>query len=430
MIIKNSSAVNYFLLSSTFIIVGSYAFAALYHPKFYVLGTYEDMYGEWAQTYGFFAACLFSLLNTLNKQHTQRWFFVLLTIASFYVFMEEISWGQRLFGFTTPQFFHIHSYQDEVNIHNLLTGPVQVWTKTVLTYAVAAALSIYGVVLPCATYFQWNDRILMLLSNNRLLETPPLALAPGFLIASILELELFAFNEAEIAELLVAWLLAFIALRAWLRTQTSFNESPIPYFITSSLIIVAAWSTTNFLITSPKQYAHIQHRLMNGYEKFADRYHGYHYLSGEVEMLKQFNNLAPGNTVILRRIAELESDIGDHDQAKAYFRLAIDESKRRLKEDPLNVAMYVSLAKSYRKLTEYHAMIFYAQQGYLLALAKYQENPQMAENAYWLAKACEQVNRQSEALQYFATASELEPSEWRYDDAYNQKKIILSALEK
>ena len=43
-----------------------------------------------------------------------------------YVIMEEISWGQRIIGFSTPEFFKLHNLQGEANLHNLITGPVDI----------------------------------------------------------------------------------------------------------------------------------------------------------------------------------------------------------------------------------------------------------------------------------------------------------------
>jgi|SaaInlStandDraft_4_1057021.scaffolds.fasta_scaffold62432_1 hypothetical protein len=135
-----------FLFSLSFLICGFYLYAVLYVPQWYVLATYEDLYGEWVQTFSFLATSIFSFLIIFNtKQKTAyRAFFTLLGIAALYVFLEEISWGQRLIGFGTPEFFEKHNYQDEVNFHNLLTGPVDVWTKTFLEYFISCGLICYG----------------------------------------------------------------------------------------------------------------------------------------------------------------------------------------------------------------------------------------------------------------------------------------------
>jgi hypothetical protein len=46
-------------------------------------------------------------------------FFLLLSIVLLVGCGEEISWGQRIFGFTTPEYLHEHNVQDETSLHNL-----------------------------------------------------------------------------------------------------------------------------------------------------------------------------------------------------------------------------------------------------------------------------------------------------------------------
>ncbi len=53
------------------------------------------------------------------QSYRQRLFFLLLALVLFCGFGEEISWGQRIFGFGTPELFMEHNVQKEFNIHNL-----------------------------------------------------------------------------------------------------------------------------------------------------------------------------------------------------------------------------------------------------------------------------------------------------------------------
>lgn len=45
--------------------------------------------------------------------------FLALAAACFFFGMEEINWGQRIFGWSTPPFWAAINYQREINIHNL-----------------------------------------------------------------------------------------------------------------------------------------------------------------------------------------------------------------------------------------------------------------------------------------------------------------------
>lgn len=49
----------------------------------------------------------------------RNFFFFLLFLFFFVCFGEEISWGQRLLGITTPECLQEINSQDEINIHNL-----------------------------------------------------------------------------------------------------------------------------------------------------------------------------------------------------------------------------------------------------------------------------------------------------------------------
>lgn len=415
------------LCSIPLAIVGFYAVAVMYYPNVYIISTYEDLYGEWAQTYGFLTTFVFSALISLNKNHPQRWFFVLLAAAGFYAFMEEISWGQRIIGFDTPKFFHDNSYQDEANFHNLLTGPVDSWSKELLTYFVAIGLIAYGVIFPIALQVKFKPALW--LTQWRIAAPPPFSLIPAFVLAAVLEIEPFSFNEAEVAELLVAWALAFTALDSWLQSRNRQNKSVLPYIAVLFAVTGAAWGTTTLLLNSPEQRKEIDSRLANGYEKFAERYEGYDYPYGVAEVLQRYDELKPNNTVMLRKIADNLEVLGETEKAASFIQKAIDEGLRRVKEDANNIQANVSLAKSYRKLGDYSAMAVYAEKAYQLAQAKQQAEPDNAYWAYWLAKACEQTNRREEAFKYYRKAHRLEPNSSRYDEAYQQMKEIMIDYE-
>ena len=51
--------------------------------------------------------------------YSRRIFFLLLGLLFFVLLGEEISWGQRIFGFETPESIEARNVQDEFNIHNL-----------------------------------------------------------------------------------------------------------------------------------------------------------------------------------------------------------------------------------------------------------------------------------------------------------------------
>ncbi len=54
-----------------------------------------------------------------NGRYTERFYFLLLGILFFFAFGEEISWGQRIFDFDTPEIIKKYNRQGEFNLHNL-----------------------------------------------------------------------------------------------------------------------------------------------------------------------------------------------------------------------------------------------------------------------------------------------------------------------
>ncbi|WP_198246465.1 tetratricopeptide repeat protein [methane-oxidizing endosymbiont of Gigantopelta aegis] len=419
--------ITFYLVSLSFAIVVFYAVAAVYFPQLYIFATYEDMYGEWGQAFFFLATFIFSTLNAINSATGRyRWFFMLLALASFYTFMEEISWGQRLLGYDTPEFFAKHSYQDEANLHNLLTGPVESWTKTALTYLITLGLIGYGVIFPIALKMQWKPALWLAQLG---VVAPPLALLPAFLFGGLFELELFSFNEAEVAELLVAMAMSFTALNFWLQQHQSSPSKRLLYFmVTTVVVLVAAFITTQTLLHNPRQKAEITHRLANGYDKFADRYERYDHYLAVAKVLQYYDQLKPDNTVVLRRIADNYELLGNPEKAREFLYRAIEVGLKRVNKDPDNVPANISLAKSYHRVKRPEKVYFYGAHAYDIALQRYQEadnNRDKAYWAYWLAKACEQVNKQPEALKYFRRAYKLDPDNYRYERAYYQKRHLM-----
>lgn len=147
---------------------------------------------------GLFLLTSWFALN-LARNSSYRLFFAGVVIAAFYVAMEEISWGQQVFSWSSPEYFEANNLQGETNLHNMFTGPFSTELKAALGYAIAAVLWGYGVVYRP-----------LLRAGNILARTaqqagiaPPPFVWPYFLFAGIFELGVLNFNEAEIGELLV-----------------------------------------------------------------------------------------------------------------------------------------------------------------------------------------------------------------------------------
>ncbi|MEM6578765.1 MAG: hypothetical protein AAF678_09760 [Pseudomonadota bacterium] len=72
---------------------------------------------------------------------------VLYALLFFFAAGEEVSWGQRIFGWESGEFFVERNYQAETNIHNLIVGEQQL-TKTLFGPILTVIMLLYLVFLP------------------------------------------------------------------------------------------------------------------------------------------------------------------------------------------------------------------------------------------------------------------------------------------
>ncbi|MBI4815413.1 MAG: hypothetical protein HY791_04115 [Deltaproteobacteria bacterium] len=127
-------------------------------PRRYAALAQEDGPIEWATFFAFGIAAVFGGL-ALFRSKSRPWLVRLALggLSAFCVFVagEELSWGQRVFGFRPPDVFLEHNFQQEANLHNFL--------KKILDtrWVVAFIAIVYGGVLPWLSgdRFRWLDGV-------------------------------------------------------------------------------------------------------------------------------------------------------------------------------------------------------------------------------------------------------------------------------
>jgi hypothetical protein len=139
-----------------------------------VLG--EDRLFEWAQVALFLMAAFLSYriasVHLADRRYLMTAVFILLAGCMFFSAGEEISWGQRLFGWETPEAWRERNIQEETTIHNL--SPLR-WGFHALTLLIG----IYGAYTPFLYEYVVEAR-------RRLQEpfVPPLFLTSCFLVVA------------------------------------------------------------------------------------------------------------------------------------------------------------------------------------------------------------------------------------------------------
>lgn len=415
-------------------VTATYIFLAAKFPLAYIWATYEDLFGEWLQVYLFLGALLFSVkLSFLSSSY--RWFYIVLSVACLYVILEEISWGQRLFGISSPQFFEKNNLQGEINLHNLVVGPYSTGLKAAIEYILAAGLLGYGLLYPLLIRLKWK---LALFFQKLGVPAPPLNISAAFVVAAVLELGLFGFNEAEIAEILIGMVLMIMAIHyhfaithglavmeadAWSRADSS--ALGIKVIVAFTVCAMLASLTVYAVYSNPRLKAGIESRIDNGVEKFAHRYKRYEQWEVSADLYKRVHEKRPGSASTLRHLARVYEKMGDTENFLKYINKALKLDLKRYQRKPNNVAVHQSLVHSYRLLGDSEKADSHLQRALRLASENTKKYPDSARAAYRLGKTYGLMGEYALAFEQFDKAYKLKPDSKRYRKWYYRSKIDL-----
>ncbi len=115
-----------------FLMITHYLFK--FYPSVYYnyLWGHESKYpyaiGEWLQFIFFLSAFIVTLISIFltknyNRINNKRFSLIVFAFFSLFIAMEEISWGQNIFGFITPEVIKKVNFQNQITVHNL--NPLQ-----------------------------------------------------------------------------------------------------------------------------------------------------------------------------------------------------------------------------------------------------------------------------------------------------------------
>jgi len=424
---RNSILFVYFLFGA---LVSLYGILAAYFPIAYLWVTYEDLIGEWAQFWFFATAFLFTLHLALERS-PYRWYFALLAVSLFYVSGEEISWGQRIFSFSTPALLQEHNLQHEANLHNIFTGPIATPLKQGIEYLMAAGMVLYGAIYPVALRLRWSPAAWF----DRLgVAPPPLHLWPFFVTAAVLELGPLHFNEAELAEILISCALALMAITYWHNHRShAVTESEegadrttlgLTTRLAAAIAVVAllATASTYGSYATPQGKARVDNRIKNGFEKFAGRYERYQRWATAADLYERVHRREPNRCSILRKLANCQSHLGDEERAKKYLVQAITLDLTRIakkrERGRESVSANLSLARSYRQLGNPKSSAIHLQRALRIAKGRIANKPRSGSAAYWLGKCYELQGDRAAAMREYRRAMTLRPTRVEYKKAY------------
>lgn len=111
----------------------------------------EDGIIEWLTVVGLLFGAALSFTRAKRLYKIRGFLFSLFTIGLGVLMIlaagEEISWGQRIFGIESPQYFMENNAQKETNFHNLIVNGVKI-NMLVFSLILITCLVIYMVAIP------------------------------------------------------------------------------------------------------------------------------------------------------------------------------------------------------------------------------------------------------------------------------------------
>ena len=381
-------------------------------PVAYIWATYEDLPGEWCQFYFFVFALLFAVPLARGGSRF-RFFFAALALACFYVAGEEISWGQRLFNIPTPDFFRAHNLQQETNLHNFVTGPYSTLLKQVIEAGLACAFMVYGVIYPRELRI---NRPAAVWINNLGIPAPPLHLWPFFAAAALGELRIFSFNEAEIAEILLALALAMLAGHHWLLQSRPGQSAVFLRPRQAALLLLIFFAGTGFAAATsflysrvPRLHAEMDGKIISGMEKFADRYGRYGSWENAAGLYRQLLERKPKSAALLRGLARCYQQQGNTEQFQQVSRQAIALDMTRYGRHPADVSVNLSLQKSFLQAGLHEQADLHLRKALQAGVNKVNLEPDNAAALYWLGKSYLAAGDTDQALELLQKAVRLKP---------------------
>ena len=345
----------------------------------------------------------------------------MLALAAFYTVMEEISWGQRLFGIESPAFFAERNTQGETNLHNFLTGPESTRLKDLVEYTLASALIGYGLLYPLALRLGWAPALWF---DQLGAAAPPLYLCIFFVNAAVFEVGWLSFNEAEVAEIFVGTALVLMLVHYFVGGAATIGPARLDpmsgrrcaamSLAGFALLGVLAVVTTTGFQALPGRAEATERRLANGYEKFARRLLNYNRWEQAADLYLRAYELEPDKAAHLQEAMDIYEASGDTAGYRRTKRLLLDATAAQVSGDDAGVKHLLMLAMNYADIDASELAAGYLDQALATAKAQVAGAPETSESHFWLGRAHQQRGEYESARQAYQQALTLEPGRGRY----------------
>jgi hypothetical protein len=184
--IKEIKYLKFYILAVALVVILSYSVYIFFSVETVSNLGAEDHFFEWLTPIFFWIASAIFFLTFLK---TKNLFFLILAIVMFIGAGEEISWGQRIFGFKTPESINKINVQHEFTFHNIAIfqgvdsqGKPKYGLSRLLeiNFLFRFCTMLCGIVLPfCVYHIKFISRLTMKIR----VPIPPIAIGLFFFIS-------------------------------------------------------------------------------------------------------------------------------------------------------------------------------------------------------------------------------------------------------
>lgn len=113
----------------------------------------------------FFMASILLVVKFFRPGIYYRWWLLFVALMFFVIAMEEISWGQRIVGWSTPASLSAYNYQNETNLHNVL-NPFMTPIYVIGNFMIGCFLLFIRDIRSFLLRFSWRDKFLPVLPTS------------------------------------------------------------------------------------------------------------------------------------------------------------------------------------------------------------------------------------------------------------------------
>ncbi|MGZ8523931.1 MAG: hypothetical protein ACXWV1_05850 [Chitinophagaceae bacterium] len=172
----------------------------------------EDGIAEWLTVAGLLSGSIacFSRFKKLFFKRSRLFLLVTFCLGLFLFFSsgEEISWGQRILGIKSPEYFEKNNAQQETNLHNLVVSGLKI-NKLVFSLMLVIGLGMYLVFAPVLYH---KNKAIKKIINASGIPVPRLYQSISFLLLFLLSSLIPDGKKAELLECSGALLFFLIML--------------------------------------------------------------------------------------------------------------------------------------------------------------------------------------------------------------------------